>query len=149
MAFLSRFLIALGLWIICEYVAFSLVAQHIGLDGAIIATLATSLAGIFLLRRLGASARQKLVEIVNSRGDVTWLAPERMGAGFAAALGSLLLILPGFLSDLIGLFLLARSGWSWHHAAPSRNFAKPATNPANVVELSPQDWHRLDGGERR
>ncbi len=145
MPLIFRLFAGLGLWLIGEYVAFSFVAQQIGVEGAVIATLATSLIGILLLRRLGVSARQKIVEILNNRGDLTWLAPQRMSAGFAAALGSLLLILPGFLSDLVGLFLLARSGWDWHNPVSSKSFA----DPTRTVELSPQDWHRIDEGERR
>lgn len=145
MPLIFRLFAGLGLWLIGEYVAFSFVAQQIGVEGAVVATLATSLIGILLLRRLGVSARQKIVEILNNRGDLTFLAPQRMGAGFAAALGSLLLILPGFLSDLVGLFLLARSGWDWHNPGSTKSFK----DPTRVVELSPQDWHRIDEGERR
>jgi UPF0716 protein FxsA len=145
MPLIFRLFAGLGLWLIGEYVAFSFVAQEIGVDGAVIVTLATSLLGILLLRRLGFSARQKIVEVLNNRGDLTFLAPQRMGAGFAAALGSLLLILPGFLSDLVGLFLLARSGWDWRNSGPPKSFS----DPKRVVELSPQDWHRIDESEQR
>jgi UPF0716 protein FxsA len=145
MPLIFRLFAGLGLWLIGEYVAFSFVAQEIGVDGAVIVTLATSLVGFLLLRRLGVSARQKIAEILNNRGDLTFLAPQRMGAGFAAALGSFLLILPGFLSDLVGLFLLVRSGWNWHNPGPAKSFG----DQPRVVELSPQDWRRIDESERR
>lgn len=154
MPLIFRLFAGLGLWLIGEYVAFSFVAQEIGVDGAVIVTLATSLVGFLLLRRLGVSARQKIAEILNNRGDLTFLAPQRMGAGFAAALGSFLLILPGFLSDLVGLFLLVRSGWNWHNPGSAKSFGDPDPGRSfgdqpRVVELSPQDWRRIDESERR
>lgn len=150
MPFLFRIFAGLALWLIGEFVVFSLVAQQIGVDGAVIATLLTSLAGILLLRRLGVSARQKIAEILNRSGDIAFLAPERMGAGFAAALGSLLLILPGFLTDALGIFLLVRSGWDWRGSGSSRSDSQShfGSRP-QTVELSPQDWRRIDEGERR
>ncbi len=154
MPLIMRFLAGLGLWLVGEFVAFSLVAQAIGLDGAIVATLVTSLIGAVLLHRLGTSARQNLLSLLNARGDnarldnarfdLGWFAPERLNAGFSAGLGSVLLILPGFLTDGIGLLLLARSTRAWRlFEGPSRRKADP------VIELSPQDWRRIDESERR
>ncbi|HEY1736981.1 MAG TPA: FxsA family protein [Methylovirgula sp.] len=136
-----RLLIGLGLWVIAEYVAFSLVAQAIGLDGAVLVTIATSVAGIFLLRRLGASARRSLTVALRS-GEVNVLAPEKLSAGMSAGVGALLLVLPGFLSDCVGLALLA-------YARAWRLFETPRPVPGEIVELAPQDWRRLDEGERR
>jgi UPF0716 protein FxsA len=141
MPFLMRLVVGLGLWIIGEYVAFSLVAQAIGINGAVLLTIATSLAGIYLLRRLGASARRTLTAMLRS-GEVNVLAPEQLTAGVSAGLGATLLVLPGFLSDCVGLALLA-------YARAWRLFETPRPRPGEVVELSPQDWHRLDEGERR
>jgi UPF0716 protein FxsA len=144
MPFILRFGAGLGLWLIGEFIAFSLVAQAIGLDGAILVTLATSLAGILLLRRLGASAWQTLTAVLEARGDIDLLAPERLSAGVSAGLGALLLILPGFLSDGLGLLLIARSARAWHMAGDL-----PRRRGDDLIELSPQDWRRIDDDERR
>jgi UPF0716 protein FxsA len=143
MPFLLRIFLAFGLWLIAEYIAFSLVAQAIGLDGAILVTLATSVAGIIFLRRLGASASRTLASLLQS-GELHLFSPERLSAGFSAALGATLLVLPGFLTDLIGLALIARAkAWRLFQ------IEEPARRTEDVVELSPQDWRRLDEHERR
>ena len=142
MPFLLRIFLGFGLWLIAEYIAFSLVAQAIGLDGAIFATLATSAAGIIFLRRLGASASRTLASLLQS-GELHLFSPERLNAGFSAALGGTLLVLPGFLTDLIGLALIARAqAWRLFRVQ------EPVRRSEDVIELSPQDWRRLDERER-
>jgi UPF0716 protein FxsA len=129
----------LGLWFFGELVAFSLVAHAIGLDGAIVATLATSLFGIWFLHRLGASARRAVLDLLNSGGGMRSFAPERFGAGLSAAFGAVLLILPGFLSDCVGLFLILRGTHAW--GLPQ---ATQRRESDDIIELSPQDWRRVD-----
>lgn len=134
---------ALVLWLVGEFVAFSLVAQAIGLNGAILATLATSFAGGWLLHRLGATARTNLLAIVNLNDTAGWFAPERLRAGLAAALGSFFLVLPGFLTDIVGLLLLARATQGWLSSG-----ARPGSTDDDVLELSPQEWRHIDGADR-
>ncbi|HEY5226778.1 MAG TPA: FxsA family protein [Methylovirgula sp.] len=133
------FFAGLGLWLFGELVAFSLVAHAIGLDGAIVATVLTSLAGAWLLHRLGVSARQTVLGLLNSGGGVRRFAPERLGAGLSAGFGAVLLILPGFLSDCAGLFLILRGARAWR--LPQ---AAQPPKPNDVIELSPQDWRHVD-----
>lgn len=145
MPFLLRIFVGFGLWLIAEYIAFSLVAQAIGLDGAIFVTLATSAAGIIFLRRLGASASRTLATVLQS-GELHVFSPARLSAGFSAALGATLLVLPGFLTDLIGLALIARAqAWRLFQV---QQVQEPARRAEDVIELSPQDWRRLDERER-
>ncbi|TAL79152.1 MAG: FxsA family protein [Beijerinckiaceae bacterium] len=129
----------LGLWFFGELVAFSLVAHAIGLDGAIIATLATSLFGMWFLHRLGASARRNVLDLLNSGGGMRRFAPERFSAGLSAGFGAVLLILPGFLSDCVGLFLILRAARAWR---TPQNASAPKSD--DVIELSPQDWRHID-----
>lgn len=146
MPFLIRIFAGLALWLIGEFVAFTLIAQAIGLDAAIVLTILTSLAGALLLHRLGASARQSLMAALNG-GDLSRFAPERLSAGFAAGLGALLLLLPGFLTDAVGLVLIAQSlrggrFFGFFDKAPRRNSER-------IIELSPEDWRHIEPGERR
>ncbi len=134
----------LALWLIGEFVAFSLVAEAIGLNGAIIATLATSFAGALLLRRLGSAARQNLVGMLNPRGASGGFALERLQAGLSAAFGAGLLILPGFLSDSIGLLLVARAALAWISSGGRR----PGGEADDVIELSPREWRHVEETER-
>lgn len=144
MPLIMVFFTGLGLWLFGEFVAFSLVAQAIGLNGAIFATLVTSLAGALLLHRLGAAARQNLLGMLNAHGEPGWFAPERLGAGLSAGFGAVLLILPGFLSDSVGLLLIARAARAWRTSGN-----RPRGKADNVVELSPQEWRHIDETERR
>ncbi|MGH6818409.1 MAG: FxsA family protein [Methylovirgula sp.] len=131
----ATFLFGLGLWLFSEIFVFGLVCDAIGLGGAILATLLTSLLGALSLRRLGRTARQELKAAL--KGGV--LAPGVVESGVLAALGSFLLVLPGFLSDCVGLALLAPT---LRRPAPA-----PSKNP-DVIDLSPQDWRRIDERDR-
>jgi UPF0716 protein FxsA len=91
-----------GLLTLAELVVFVLVAQWIGLGWTILATLATSALGWYLLARQGMRALGELRERARTRQ-----APGReLGDAGLVALGGLLMVLPGFLGDLIGLLCL-------------------------------------------
>ncbi len=140
MPFAATFLFGLGLWLFSEIFVFGLVSAAIGLGGAILATLLTSLLGAVLLRRLGRTARQELKAVL--KGGVVRLAPGALESGVLAALGGVLLVLPGFLSDCVGLALLAPA---------LRRLSTPAPMPADkpdVIDLSPQDWQRIEERDR-
>jgi UPF0716 protein FxsA len=91
-----------GLLILAELVVYVLVAQWIGLGWTILATLATSALGWMLLARQGTRALADLRERARTRR-----APgaELGNAGLVAA-GGLLMVLPGFIGDLVGLLFL-------------------------------------------
>jgi UPF0716 protein FxsA len=69
--------------------------------------------------------------------------------GTLATLGALLLVLPGFVSDLIGLALLAPSvrhkiaGQIRGRSVPGRGQA-PRRATADVIELAPADWRVIE-----
>jgi UPF0716 protein FxsA len=128
--------LALALWLVLEFAAFWIVVDRVGLLGACLIGLAATLAGIAILRHAGRGAIDGLRRAAN--GD----AP-REGAlldGVLAATGGVLLILPGFVSDLVGLALAAPSlrGWIARRFAPTQVAARPA--PPGVIDLDPQDW---------
>jgi UPF0716 protein FxsA len=91
-----------GLLVLAELVVYVLVAQWIGVGWTILATLATSALGWALLARQGTRARADLRERARTRRSP---GAELGNAGLVAA-GGLLMVLPGFLSDLIGLLCL-------------------------------------------
>src|SRR5579883_2429699 len=133
---LAAVIFGLGLWVFSEIFVFGLVADAIGVSGAIVATLLTSLVGLALLRRLGHAARDEITAIFRNGGR---LAPEALQSGFRTALGSILLVLPGFLSDLVGLALLAPGLRRPHEARPQSRPQDP-----EIIDLPPQDWRRID-----
>jgi UPF0716 protein FxsA len=141
MPFAAAILFSLGLWLFSEIFVFGLVADAIGLPGAILVTLLTSLIGALVLRRLGRTARDELKTILKG-GTPVWLASGALQSGVAAALGAGLLILPGFLSDCVGFALLV--------PALRRPLRAPAPPVApDVIDLSPQDWKRVDERDRK
>jgi UPF0716 protein FxsA len=91
-----------GLTAMAEIVVFVLVAHWIGLGLTILATLATSALGWMLLARQGMRALGELRERARMRQS----AGRELGDAGLVALGGLLMVLPGFLSDVIGLLCL-------------------------------------------
>src|SRR3954462_8993870 len=97
-----RLRMVLGLLALAELVVFVLVAGWIGVGWTILAILATSALGAALLGRQGTKAIQDLRERARTRRP----AGRELGNAGLAAIGGLLMLLPGFLSDLIGLLCL-------------------------------------------
>jgi UPF0716 protein FxsA len=91
-----------GLLVLAELVVYVLVAQWIGVGWTILATLATSALGWALLARQGTRALADLRERARTRRSA---GTELGNAGLIAA-GGLLMVVPGFISDLIGLLCL-------------------------------------------
>ena len=92
----------LGLWVLAELAAFVALAAWIGLGWTILAMLATSGLGMVLLGRQGARALADL----RRRARAGEPAGRELGNAGLAAVGGLLMILPGFLGDLAGLLCL-------------------------------------------
>lgn len=127
-------------WVVAEFIALVLAIKLLGFGGTILLTFASSVLGLVLLRRLGLDATRHVRNAV-----VGGMA--RDGAlldGTVAAFGALLLIVPGFVTDIVGLALaapsirqvvLARLGASVSPAAPVRRNAAP-----DVIDLTPADW---------
>ncbi len=87
---------------ILEIVGFVLVAHWIGVGWTILLVLATSLLGSWLLRREGLRAWRAFRAVAESgRPPGAEVSRGLLGLG-----GALLLAVPGFLTDLVGLALL-------------------------------------------
>ena len=91
-----------GLMVLAELVVFVVVANWIGIGATILATLATSAIGWVLLTRQGTRALADLRQRAGSRQSP---GKELGNAGLIAA-GGLLMVLPGFIGDLVGLLCL-------------------------------------------
>ena len=140
----------LTVWIVAEVVALVLVIKLIGFGGAVLLGLASSVFGIVLLRRVGLEAALRLNRAMTGQG--------RDGAlldGTLATLGAVLLILPGFASDAIGLALAApsvrqlirsRLGGS-PGSAPARPFG--GRSQPDVIDLPPTDWRVVEPARRQ
>jgi UPF0716 protein FxsA len=137
---------ALGLWLLAEALIFLLVASTIGFAAALLLSLVTSLFGWTLLKRTGAAATIKLRAAMSGRvvrsGDPRF-ADDLVSAG--AALG---LLLPGFLSDVLGLALLAPPLRSRLAKTIEGHLPQPGQRPSrgDTIDLDPNDWSHDDSG---
>lgn len=91
-----------GLWLLAELAAYVVVASWIGVGWTILATLATSALGWALLARQGTRALTDLRDRARRREP----AGRTLGDAGLVAVGGLLMILPGFVGDLVGLLCL-------------------------------------------
>ena len=97
-----RVRVVAGALVLVELVVYVLVAAWIGIGWTILATLATSALGLVLVGRQGTKALTDLRERARSRRP----AGRELGDAGLVAAGGLLMILPGFLGDLVGLLCL-------------------------------------------
>lgn len=124
---------------LAEIGAFILIAIVIGWFWAFCLFLATTVVGLLVLRRVG-------------RRDLDRLRTEFSRDGFAAVrlddlgpiFGGILLVFPGFITDLIGALLLApalrrRLGAFVRGAATKR---REPQRPS-VVDLTPEEWRQV------
>lgn len=95
------FRLALATWVIAEAAAFIGLAYLIGVIPTILIAVGTTVLGVALVTNAGKKSFRSARDYLNSGGDPSRELPN----GYAIA-GALCLIIPGFVTDLIGLLLL-------------------------------------------
>jgi UPF0716 protein FxsA len=141
----ALFVTYLAVWLGAELVAFATVVHLIGFAGAILVCILTSLAGLSTLRRAGLSAIVRLRQAVAGRTSAQrGLSREAFLDSTLAGLGAVLLILPGFVSDFVGLALAAPSVRLWITEKLKLGKLSRSTSP-RAIELAPPEWSRHDG----
>ena len=98
----GRLRLFVGLAALAELAVFILVAGWIGVGWTLLATMATSALGFLLLARQGVRALTDLRDRARTRQP----AGRELGDAGLVAVGGLLMVLPGFLGDLVGLLCL-------------------------------------------
>jgi UPF0716 protein FxsA len=141
--------IAIGLLVLplAEVAAFMLVASTIGFFRAFGLMALTSAAGVLVLHHAGRG------QIARVRAALSQRAPPAMaadGGGWAVALGGFLLLVPGFVTDVIGIGLLIPPVRRWLGATLGARFGAtrgrasgarpPRTGPGTVIDLAPDEW---------
>lgn len=132
---------ALAAWIALEILAFVLVVQFLGLLAAIALGVGATLLGLSDVKRLLVYLRGRIGKPNDVKGGAQTLD------GALQALGALLLIVPGFASDLLGLALKApsiRAGLANRIRARDR-----ARQGPRVIDLAPNEWKNLTHRARR
>jgi UPF0716 protein FxsA len=132
-----------------ELLAFLLMAALIGWWWAAGLFIATSIVGVLLLRRFGRADLDRL-RTAFARDGIRALHLET--PGMATMLAGILLIFPGFITDLLGAALLLPAVRRWA-AAKLATFARSSRRTPRddrVIELEPGEWHQIpDRGRRR
>lgn len=132
-------LILLGLLglVVAEAAVFLAAARLLGWFGALFTLFATSVLGFLVLGRMGRRLIARLADML-SRRDLVMV--EGGSGGVLTALGGILLVLPGFLTDIVGVLLLIP-------AIQNRLLDRPAgrrTRPdGRVLDLDPSQWRDM------
>jgi UPF0716 protein FxsA len=144
----KRIALILVLLPVAEVAAFLLVVWAVGFLPAVGLMILTSAAGAVVLSRAGRSRIAGLAGTMRRHG-VAGVAAE--GGGVMTAIGGILLLLPGFITDLIGAGLLIGPVRRRLGAAIGRVFAVPraATGEPAVIDLAPDEWRALPDEKRR
>jgi UPF0716 protein FxsA len=115
-----------------ELAAFVAVAATVGLLAAVALQIAISLAGLMLLRHAGGAHISRVRTALDS-GSVTALSAD--GTGSLTLLAGILMLVPGFITDFVGLIVLL-----------STLFRRPPPAAASdgIIDLPPEQWHPVE-----
>jgi UPF0716 protein FxsA len=122
-----------------EIAAFVLVASLMGLSTAIVLLILVSLSGVLVLRRVGIGTMRRLR---TAGATVEIAAVDFQGSDLGTALGGVLLVIPGFITGLLGAIVVFPRSRQWLVAALRRHFSAPRRR-SDVLDLAPEEWHEL------
>lgn len=138
-----RVLMGLIAWSLVEIALFVTVGSWVGVLGTLAIVLGSGVAGVMILRRQGVQLGQALRQNMGA-------GREPVAHSGLVALGAVLLILPGFLTDMIGLALMvppvraviiARIGSRLRAATVQQTYARPQDDVIDAVVIE----QRRDG----
>jgi len=135
-------LLAILLLPFMELAAFIAVAAQIGFLPALALIVAGSAGGVAILRHAGGG---HIARVRVALGEGTFTALQADSSGGLILLAGILLAIPGFITDVIGLLLLVPP----LRRAIGEAFAGRAAAPRadGVVDLPPEQWHRVPDPE--
>lgn len=136
--------IALGLLLlpVAEIALFVLISALIGVLPALGLLVATSLGGAIVLRRAG-SGRLARLKAAAAKGDIPEIRAN--SGGVLTVLGGVLLLLPGFLTDILGLALLLPPVQHWIAQILRQTVERRARagGRRSVVDLESSEWQQI------
>jgi UPF0716 protein FxsA len=136
----KRIIVAILLLPVAEIAAFVVVATLIGVAGALLLMLTTTLAGILVLGQAG-RGRIAHFRVAVAKAEMTGF--EANAVGVVTVLAGLLLILPGFLTDLLGVALLIRPVRRWCGRMFRAWIGRRKPGERSVVDLAPGEWKQV------
>lgn len=134
----------LAAWIVLEILSFALVVRAVGLLAAIALAIGASLLGLSDVKRLLDFLRTRVA--AKAKGESGAVADGAMLDAAMQALASILLILPGFASDFVGLALKSPS--VRQNLARRLRSRSKAADP-RLIDLDPREWRREARRPRR
>ena len=138
-AMVKWIILAILLLPVLEIAVFIIVAALIGVLWAFALMIATSVVGFLVLRRAG-RGRLARFRVAVADSDVTGF--EASTGGFLTVLGGILLLLPGFLTDIIGAMLLIRPVRRWCGSTLRQTLARRGGRK-EVIDLAPGEWRQV------
>jgi UPF0716 protein FxsA len=128
---------------LAEVAAFVLVASITGLGAAFMLLILASLAGIFVLRSVG--GRGAVTRLRAAAGRVEISEVNLDGRGIATGLGGILLLIPGFITGLLGLAVIFPQTRQWLLTGFRHLLFASARQPTGppVIDLEPEEWRHL------
>ncbi|KQY97814.1 hypothetical protein ASD45_17555 [Pseudolabrys sp. Root1462] len=126
-----------------ELAVFIAVVAVYGFALALTLLIVGSVAGGLILRRAGGQhiARMR-VAMRDGLNQNNFTALRADGVGGLTLLGGFLLAVPGFITDVLGLLILVVPLWTRISEALGRR--PPPARSDGVVDLEPEQWHRID-----
>lgn len=134
------FLFSAGALIVAEMAALIVVSEIMGLGPALVLMVATSLAGIAVLRHPGRTRIAQMHEAVAKTGIGGLKAG---GDAFLTIAAGVLLLVPGFITDAAGLLLLLPPVRGWIAGRFQFVMQSGQPRPPGVVDLEQDEWNRV------
>ena len=123
-----------------ELVAFVVVAALIGWLRAAALFVATSVVGVLVLRRSGRSNLARLRAAFAQDGI---RAVHLETPGMATMLGGILLVFPGFITDVLGTALFLPAVRRWAAGALASAQRRHGARDDRVIDLEPGEWQQI------
>ncbi len=145
MSLLKWALVGLLILPAAEIGALILAVVAIGWPATVVLFVATSALGVFLLRKSGRGDLDRLRRGIGAEG----LAGLHLETpGLAHVLGAILLVFPGFVTDLIGAALFVPMcrraiATAFEKAARKRRQRAHLKSAPAVIDLDPGEWHQV------
>lgn len=134
------FLLAILALLVGEVAAFLAIGALIGLPQALVLLLATSFLGVLVLRHPGRTRVNRMHEAVAKNG-LSGL--EAGGDAFLTIAAGFLLIVPGFITDALGLLLLLPQIRAWVGGRFQGFVHRQGSGSPGVVDLDRNQWDRV------
>ena len=128
-----------------EVAVFILVALTIGWLWTFALFIATSLLGVVVLKR---TARNDFDRFRSALGQDGMRAIHFDSPGFGPLIGGILLVFPGFITDILGALLLVPPARKWAGATIGRALARrrEKSRDPSVIDLTTEEWHQVSDG---